>query len=94
MNCKKCIHKEVCYLLEVCNDLEDYKCDDFLDQDIISPIKIGTELFISRRKDGTRLNNVIQHRVEDVKDALFFIGYINNGAYFTRKEADMDFNKC
>lgn len=36
--CSKCIHNEVCYLLEVCNDLSELECTDFIAINSVYPI--------------------------------------------------------
>ena len=34
INCKKCIHKDVCYMLEICNNIEEqiaeFGCEHFI----------------------------------------------------------------
>lgn len=42
MNCKDCIHNEVCYMREVCNDIEEqikeFGCEDFI---VLSDFQMG-----------------------------------------------------
>lgn len=43
MTCKDCIHNEVCYMREVCNDIEEqikeYGCMDFIARADVQEIK-------------------------------------------------------
>lgn len=45
MNCKDCIHNEVCYMQEVCNDIEEQikelGCMDFIARSDVQEIKHG-----------------------------------------------------
>lgn len=56
MNCKDCIHNEVCYMREVCNDIEEqikeFGCMDFIARADVQEVKHGEWEYIGTDKMG------------------------------------------
>lgn len=52
MDCKDCIHNEVCHMREVCNNTEELGCLDFIARADVQEVKHGEWEYIGTDKMG------------------------------------------
>ena len=66
IRCENCIHNEVCYLQEVCDNIEEqldeFGCEDFADKSLYIklPCKVGDVVYTVSKRDGIVAKMVVE----------------------------------